>query len=300
MARTGLSRSAIHYYLREGLIPQPQKTAVNRSLYTGDHARLLGKIAEMKGRGESLARIKAELREEVARAEGSEVDLAELESERVRHRILRVATEEFVARGYKQSPVADIIRKAGVTSQVFYSHFAGKGELLAESFRMFMRWNLAFVEPKLAQSADIGEKLLWRVLADFRANQLGSEVLSLVSTEPGGGADLARVVEQAWEDIVGMIMADFESALPPGAKPAISLELLAYGMIGALHNTSLRASWDEKYSREDLLAVHLWTWLAVLAALSGEVDVDSRLARYTDLIRTVAAREPETPPALDD
>ncbi len=300
MERTGLSRSAIHFYLRTGLIPQPQKTAVNRSLYTEDHVRLLTKITELKRSGGSLVEIKAVLREEFGEAQENGVDLAELKSERIRHKILHVATEEFMTNGYKQTLVATIVRKAGITSQVFYSHFPSKGELLVESFRTFIQWNMAFVEPKLIESSDLGEKLLWRLLADFRANQLGSEVLSLVRSEPGGGADLAKLVEQAWEQIVCTITADFESAVPLGSAPPISIELLAYAMIGAQHNASLRASWDEKFSREDLLGTHLWIWLAVLAALRGEVDVDSRFARYQDLIKEVATRETETPPALED
>ena len=300
MERTGLSRSTIHFYLRAGLLPQPQKTSVNRSLYTQDHLRLLTRIRELKANGKSLAEIKVALRDEFAKAQENGVDLAELESEQIRHKIVRVATEEFITKGYRQTLVAEVIRKARVTSQVFYSHFPSKGELLVESFRTFIQWNLAFVEPKLMESSDVGEKLLRRVLADFRANQLGSEVLSLVRSEPGGGAELAKLVEQAWEEVVRTITADFESAVPPGSTPPISFELLAYAMIGAQHNASLRASWDQRFSREDLMGTHLWIWLAVLAALRGEVDVDSRFARYRDLIKEVAAREPETPPAPVD
>ena len=72
------------------------------------------------------------------------------ENDRVRKTILRVATEEFMDRGYDNARVADIIRKAGVTSQVFYAHFPSKVELLIESFRTFVSWNLAFVEPEAA------------------------------------------------------------------------------------------------------------------------------------------------------
>jgi DNA-binding transcriptional MerR regulator len=300
MERTGLSRSTIHFYLREGLLPQPQKTSINRSLYTECHVELLTKITELKQSGISLSQIKTALREDLANLKDDGVDLAELESERVRRRILRVATEQFMTKGYRQTLVAGIIRKAGITSQVFYSHFPSKGELLVESFKTFIQWNLAFVEPKLMDSPDLGERLLWRVLADFRANQLGSEVLSLVQSEPSNGADLARLTERAWEGIVRLIMADFESVRDPATPLPISPELLAYSLIGAHHNAALRASWDDKFSREQLLGTHLWMWLALAAALSGEVDIDSRFARYKDLIKEVAAREPAMPPALED
>ena len=47
---TGVARSTIHFYIREGLLPQPAKTAASRSLYSEDHVRLLGRIGELKSR----------------------------------------------------------------------------------------------------------------------------------------------------------------------------------------------------------------------------------------------------------
>jgi AcrR family transcriptional regulator len=291
-----MSRSAIHFYLREGLLPQPQKTAVNRSLYTEDHIALLGKIAELKAGGHSLAAIKAAVRDDVVRASSTEIDLAGQESERVRRTIVRVATEEFMRSGYRQTRVATIIRKAGVTSQAFYAYFPSKGKLLVESFRTFMEWNLAFFEQGLAERADVGERLLWRLHADSRANQLGSEVLTLVDSEPDGESDLAQHVEQAWEQVVRPVIAEFEGLRKPGSQPPVSLELLAYSLIGALHNAELRTTWDDRFTREDVFGTHLWLYLAVTAAMSGEVDIDGRFARYKDLIREIAALPPESPP----
>jgi hypothetical protein len=61
----------------------------------------------------------------------------------------------------------------------------------------------------------------------------------------------------------------------------------------------MRASWDDHFVRADPIRLHLWLWLAVLAALNGEVDIDSRMARYEGLIAEVTARAPETPPAIN-
>lgn len=298
--RTGLSRGTIHFYLRQGVIPPPQKTAINRSLYTEEHVRFLEKIAGLKRQGKPLAEIKAALQPELVEANHDGVDLAELQSEQTRRRILRVATEEFMTHGYRQTLVASIIRKAGVTSQVLYSHFPSKGELLVESFRTFIQWNVAYVEPRLMTSPDLAERVLGRLVADSRANQLGSEVLSLVRAEPANEADLVKLVEQAWDGIVHRITDDLESAADPASPPPVSLELLAYSLIGAHHNAALRATWDDQYSREDVVGVHLWIWLAMLAALTGEVDVNARFDRYRRLIKEAAARPPETPPAPED
>lgn len=38
-ARTGLARSTIHHYIREGLLPQPRKTGRNAALYDEEFVR---------------------------------------------------------------------------------------------------------------------------------------------------------------------------------------------------------------------------------------------------------------------
>jgi hypothetical protein len=48
-----------------------------------------------------------------------------------------------------------------------------------------------------------------------------------------------------------------------------------------------------------VLRAHLWLFLAVQAALSGEVDIDSRLAHYDRLITELGATMPPLPPELE-
>lgn len=300
-AKTGIPRSTIHFYLREGLLPQPQKRASNRSFYTEHHVSLIQRIKDAQESGRSLADIRTEIGDELSQIEEQDVGLIERENQRIRKAIVRAATEEFLQRGYEQTRVIDIIRKAGVTSQVFYGLFPGKAELLVESFQTFVSWNLAFVEPRL-EAADPGERLLLRMQADERANEFGSSVMSVLRSEAqnGDAADRTRLVEQAWGPIIRRVVLEFESFLQPGVPAPVPLELLAYSMIGANHNSSNRASWDDKYSREDVLATHLWLFLIVLDALAREEGPNTYLSRYRDLIKEVAQRTPETPPALDE
>lgn len=48
-------------------------------------------------------------------------------------RLLEAAVVEFAARGYAGARVAEIARRAGVTTGAIYSRFRGKAELLAEA-----------------------------------------------------------------------------------------------------------------------------------------------------------------------
>jgi DNA-binding transcriptional MerR regulator len=299
---TKTSRSTIHFYVREGLLPRPEKTAASRALYTEDHVRLTKRIAELKKAGRSLAEIKLELSAQLASACASNVDVAGQERERIHRAILRVATEMFVTKGYKDTHVAAIVRELGITSQVFYSHFPTKLQLFVESFQTFLTWDLALVESKLEGLHDLGERLLWRLHASTHCNRIGSEVMALVSTETSlSEAEKHRLSDQAWEGVIARIKHDLEEARAPGSPPPpVSLDLLCYSLIGANQSASIRASWDDRFTKADPIRTHLWLWLAVAAALSGEVDIDSRIARYEDLIADVVAREPEIPPAIED
>ena len=68
-------------------------------------------------------------------------------------------------------------------------------------------------------------------------------------------------------------------------------ELVAFSLLGAMDGTQMRASWDDKYTRVDLLRTHLWLYVAIWAAMSGEVDMRAKMQRYEDLIRNLATRE---------
>ena len=83
---SGVPRTTIHYYLRQGLLPRPQKTCASRSLYTEEHVRLLAKITEMKQAGRSLTDIEKELQQDVDRANEATVDLVAQEHERMHNR----------------------------------------------------------------------------------------------------------------------------------------------------------------------------------------------------------------------
>ena len=49
------------------------------------------------------------------------------------HRLLHAAAEVFAEKGYERAGVAEIARRAGVTTGAIYSRYGGKAELLLEA-----------------------------------------------------------------------------------------------------------------------------------------------------------------------
>ena len=151
-----MPRTTIHFYIREGLLPQPQKTAGTRSLYHEEHLEFLRLIAEAKARGHALADIRAELQPRLDELDAGPVDLSAQEYERVHRAILQVATTEFVKKGYHDTRLSDVMHQLGVSSSVFYVHFPTKHQLWIESFCTLLEWSWAYLQPRLAESDDAG------------------------------------------------------------------------------------------------------------------------------------------------
>ena len=124
--KTGVPRTTIYFYVRQGLLPAPQTTDTGRSLYGEDHVALLQKIGELKREGLTLPDIKKALEKDIVRVQESEDDLAGLEDARVRAAILEVASAEFGANGYRGTHVMAIIQKLGINPHIFYRHFPSK------------------------------------------------------------------------------------------------------------------------------------------------------------------------------
>ncbi len=299
---SGVPRSTIHYYLRQGLLPRPQKTGASRSLYTEEHVRLLAKITEMKQTGRSLADIEKDLQQDVDRANEATVDLVAQEHERMHNRILALATQEFLEKGYKNTHVTTIMRRLGITASLFYSHFASKRQLLAECVNVLRNHSLAYADEKTASLEDPAERLLWDVYSHSHVFRLGMAAFSVSRVEGiPNDPQLRRSIEEGLAGTVTRIRHELTAGVPPSeGEEAVRDDLLALSLFGAYEQTVFRAFAGRKYSRKELLRAHLWLFLAAQAARNGEIDIDARLGRYEKLIAKLATQMPPLPAALRD
>ena len=276
---TGVPRTTIHYYLRQGLLPRPQKTAASRSLYTEEHAEILREIAELKNAGLSLAEIESELRHRLDRFNEIPVDLVAQEYDRVHSRILAVAMRDFSTKGYKNTHVTTIMKELGITASVFYAHFPSKRRLLAECVSTMMEWSLVYGDSRRDSTEDPAERLMWLAFASLHVFDLGSSGLALIRVEKiHDDAELEEADRGSPRGVIERITKDFCRC--PGRdsrSPAVPDELVAHSLLGAYEQTYFRLFSDREYSRRDLLRTHLWVFLAVQAARRGEIDIDSRM-----------------------
>jgi AcrR family transcriptional regulator len=218
----------------------------------------------------------------------------------MRNRIMAVAAQEITTKGYRNTHVDALTRKMGITTKVFYSHFRSKTKLLVEYYTAVVHWTAEYVASKQAMTADPGERLLWSLFANFRLHDLGASAQSEIrveGTKPEG--ELRKPIEAAWKTIAEQIQNSFAET-PASREPStIPLELIDYCLLGAYDEMLVRAGWDSRYSREDLMRAVLWLFLAAQAARTGRIDIDSELQKYDELIEELGSRQPPLPPFLE-
>jgi DNA-binding transcriptional MerR regulator len=297
---SGVTRTTVHFYLAQGLLPRPQKTAASRSLYTDEHLKILKRIAELKSQGLSLVEIEKELQPQLDEANETGVDLGAQEHERVHNQILAMATQEFATKGYKNTHVTTIMRSLGITATVFYSHFASKRRLLAECVEVLMDWSIDYVDNQQTKTDDPGERLLWNIFGHSRVFELGAAALAVIRVEGADDDDGShRSIEKGLEATVERILADLDQEQHKYPDPStFPGDLIALNLFGAYEHVAFRTRFDKEYSRRELLRAHLWLFLAAQAGRNGEIDIDARLEKYEVLIEELSEKMPPLPPEL--
>jgi DNA-binding transcriptional MerR regulator len=298
---TGVPRTTIHFYLRQGLLPRPQKTAASRSLYTNEHIEILRKIADLKQQGLSLTEMERELQPSVDQANEESVDLVAQEHGRMHNQILALAAREFATKGYKNTHVTTIMRRLGITATVFYAHFPSKRRLLAECVTVLMKWSLEYVDGKQTETGDPAERLLWNIYGHSRVFELGSAALAVIRVEgTDADAESHEAIERGLQATVDRIQKELDREQDKYPHPSkVPGDLIALNIFGAYEHLAFRSRFDKEYSRKELLESHLWLFLAAQAGRNGEIDIDSRLARYRPLIDTLSSSLPPLPPEFE-
>lgn len=299
-AAGGVSRDTVYYYIREGLLPPAQKASATRSIYDESHLELLREIARLKGGGLSLAQIRERLSARVERAVEAAPDLVARQSEDSRSAILQVAARRFAKRGYDRTKITDICKEAGVTAQVLYGHFPSKRHLFLACYRVYYEWMYEQAQPGIDETDDPNARLAWRAWASYGIRSFSPDLQAMARVEAAHPeSDLRRPLRELLAEILAPSVQELGAERQPGANPGLfDDELVVYAFEAALGNMQMRASWDDRYSREDVIRTFLAMWMALRAAYSGRLDLTGEWSAVEGLVERLAASEPRTPDAV--
>jgi len=289
--QTGVSRSTVYYYISEGLLPPAQKASATRSFYHQSHVNLLREIGRLKEQGLDLREIGRRLAERVEDAAENAVDLVARQSEQTRSIILDAAARRFAERGYDNTRISDICREVGVTAQVLYSHFPSKRHLFIACFRVYFGWMHEKIAPAIEQTDDSAARLVWRSWAFYGIQALSPDLQALARVEamhPESG--LRGDVRETYRGMLADSERELTAARRPGANEALFDDVLvAHALLGALENMQMRASWDDRFTVEDVMRNHVAIFAAVRAAYAGRVDLTEDWRSVAPLVQELAA-----------
>jgi len=299
--KTGVARHTVYYYIAEGLLPPAQKASATRAFYDQSHVDLLREITKLKSEGLSLKQIRERLVDRIQEASENGVDLVAKQSQVIREAILQAAARRFAAHGYAGTRIGDVCRDVGVNAQVLYSHFPSKRHLFIASWEIFYRWMNAQVAGPIEQTLDSAARLTWRVWAGQGVQALSPDLQAMARVEAfQPESELRPLVREVYEKMLAGASDELTADREAGTGPALfDDELVSHGFLGALENMQMRASWDKKYTREDILRNLIAMFIAVRAVYQGRVDIGEDWEAVADLVRRLANSEPLPPGLLD-
>ena len=154
-------------------------------------------------------------------------------AEENRERVLRAATDSFLARGYASS-VDEIARRAGVAKQTVYHHFPTKDRLFREVAR-----ELAMTVLVELEGGDLREALLRFAIA-YRERALGAQGIATFRTLVPEVPRFKAIARSMYADTVGAMVERLAQYLDAAMRdgrlrrddPALAAEMLLSMLAG--------------------------------------------------------------------
>lgn len=139
--------------------------------------------------------------------------------EQTRKRILECARQLFIARGYSEVSIDEIMAEAGLTRGGFYNHFKNKEDLFAAAITSFMDCNAAeTIGMNCPASASNDERAHAFVNAYLSDHHLGGQYgLCPLIALPTDVARAGPAIKDSYRKLFEGMVKTFESSIPAAA-----------------------------------------------------------------------------------
>ncbi len=267
--KSGVPRTTIHFYLRQGLLHPPQKTGRTMAYYDDSHIQRLKEIQELK----KGARVPiAILKEQIGAIEDGKISIpAEFnplsngydagkpvsttkEKKRKRQEIINNAIQIFSQKGYHQTKISDITNSMKISTGTFYLYFENKRELFIEVIDDVFHNIVGEAAANIKKEMDFLEKMKIRGYVFLQNYTKYSEILSQLRAEMASEANWpAKKIKKIYHDLTRPVIREIQDAIDAGIIREIDPDLAAYNLTGQLEMMSLRLSLDDKYTADDAI-----------------------------------------------
>jgi AcrR family transcriptional regulator len=260
--KSGVSRSSIHFYLRQGVLHPPRKTGRTMAYYDESHLLRLKEIIKLKKGGRvpvtylkahvTSAGLTASARPELFDA--SKTVTTTKEKEQKRQEIIKQAIRVFSQKGYHQTKVMDITGSLKISTGTFYLYFNNKRDLFIEVIDDVFRQIVGEAAVAIKDENDFFERMRIRGRVFYKNYTKYSEILHQLRAELASEEKWpAEKIKRIYLGLTQPVVREIEAAVQEGIIPEIDPDLLAYALTGLIEIMSLRLSLDDKYNLEDIM-----------------------------------------------
>jgi DNA-binding transcriptional MerR regulator len=262
---TGVSTSAINYYVRIGLLPPPLKTHKNMAYYDPSYIQMINyikrlqlqkhlpleKIKEIMGKKIKIWREMGSNPQQTAE-EVFGKELADNEKTMdTRRRIMQAGVRMFSSRGYYATSEKDLVDSARVSMGEFHEYYSDKEDLLLDLAEEGVRVFRMRVSEEIASIPDMLERIRISIPVAFQVIVENREIYTLYLEE----SVLADVsYERKLAQIMSSITKDLKATIARGIKEGsirpLHADIAAYAIIGQL--VRLANYWMEDPMRHNM------------------------------------------------
>ena len=261
--RSGVPRTTIHFYLRQGLLHPPIKSGRTMAYYDESHLRRLQKLRRLKAGGRApLEFLKKQVLQEgeaeQTERRPSDYDVRETAAtnkakEKKRREIVRAGIEIFSRRGYHETKVQDITRSLGISTGTFYIYFRNKRDLFVEAIDEIFRTIVGEAAAALRAETDPFARLRIRGEVFYRNYSKYNEILHQLRAEMAGEDSWPQDrVKKAYMDLTKPVIREVQEGIATGLFRKIDADLLAYLLTGMIEIMSLRLKLDDRYTLDQV------------------------------------------------
>ncbi|MFZ5572731.1 MAG: TetR family transcriptional regulator [Thermodesulfobacteriota bacterium] len=260
--KSGMPKSTIQYYLREGLLHPPLKTGRTSAAYDESHLRRLKQIEDVKKGARiplSFLRDKLEENELSPMADSREFDVRRTvgttrAKKKKKLEIIKKGIEVFSQKGYHRTKISDITDALHISTGTFYIYFQNKRELFIEVIEDVFRNIVGQAAAAIKDEDDFFKRMEIRGLVFYENYTKYSEILHQLRAETAGEDHWPQEkIKKIYHGLTKPVIQEIEAAVQKGIIRRIDPDLTAYALTGLIEIMSFRLSIDAKYRFADVL-----------------------------------------------
>lgn len=260
--KSGISRSMIHFYLKEKILHAPIKTSRTMAYYDESHLKRLEDIKRLKMNmkmpidflKQQLAELDKAKNGKSVEGNGSHQDPAFRHPKMLRkQQITQAGIKVFSEKGYHRTRVQDIIEELDISTGTFYLYFKNKQDLFISVVRDVVNALVGDAATQLKEETGFMERLRIRGQVFFNNYSKYVEILSILRGEvPNDDGWAKQTLKHIYNELTKPLVREIQNAIDKGEIYDVDPEMMAYNIFGLAEFTTFRSTLDQKYNYEKI------------------------------------------------